>query len=153
MDWITIEITGNAISFPSEFVITGDAKNNNDFFTATQKYLSTYAQTVNMNELMTKDEKTFLKGIEKVQADVNKNIEENVKKFSPDNGLVEWKKNDLASTLLTILNQYELSFRLTLVNADVSDIEMLKRKFRFDVAHRGDKHCFRVMFPSSVNMD
>lgn len=106
-----LEITGNGISFPSEFVVTGDAKNNNDFFTATQKYLSTYAQTVNMNELMTKDEKTFLKGIEKVQADVTKNIEENVKKFSPDNGLVEWKKNDLASTLLTILNQYEMSHK------------------------------------------
>ncbi|MEC3874588.1 TlpA family protein disulfide reductase [Chryseobacterium salviniae] len=104
-----LEITGNGISFPSEFVVTGDAKNNNDFFKATQKYLSTYAQTLNMNELMTKDEKTFLKGIEKVQADITKNIEENVKKFSPDNGLVEWKKNDLASTLLTILNQYEMS--------------------------------------------
>lgn len=106
-----LEITGNAISFPSEFVVTGDAKNNNDFFTATQKYLSTYAQKLNMNELMTKDEKTFLKGIEKVQADITKNIEENVKKFSPDKGLVEWKKNDLASTLLTILNQYEMSHK------------------------------------------
>jgi thiol-disulfide isomerase/thioredoxin len=106
-----LEITGNGMSFPSEFVVTGDAKNNNDFFNATQKYLSTYAQTVNMNELMTKDEKTFLKGIDKVQADVSKNIEENVKKFSPDNGLVEWKKNDLASTLLTILNQYEMSHK------------------------------------------
>jgi len=106
-----LEITGNGMSFPSEFVVTGDAKNNNDFFNATQKYLSTYAQTVNMNELMTKDEKTFLKGIEKVQADVTKNIEENVKKFSPDSELVEWKKNDLASTLLTILNQYEMSHK------------------------------------------
>jgi len=106
-----LEITGNGISFPSEFVVTGDAKNNNDFFTATQKYLSTYAQKLNMNELMTKDEKTFLNGIEKVQADITKNIEENVKKFSPDNGLVEWKKNDLASTLLTILNQYEMSHK------------------------------------------
>ncbi|SMP26639.1 TlpA family protein disulfide reductase [Chryseobacterium profundimaris] len=106
-----LEITGNAISFPAEFVVTGDAKNNNDFFAATQKYLSTYAQKLNMNELMTKDEKTFLKGIEKVQADVTKNIEENVKKFSPDKGLVEWKKNDLSSTLLTILNQYEMSHK------------------------------------------
>ncbi|WP_244428563.1 hypothetical protein [Flavobacterium sp. B17] len=50
------------MTFPSEYVITGDAKNNNDFFTATQKYLSTYAQKVNMNELMGKDENTFLKG-------------------------------------------------------------------------------------------
>ena len=39
------------------------------------------------------------KGIEKVQADINKNIEENVKKFNPDNEIVQWKKNDLSSTL------------------------------------------------------
>lgn len=106
-----LEISGNAATFPSEYVITGDAKNNNDFFTATQKYLTNYAQTVNMNELLMKDEKTFLKGIEKVQADVNKNIEENVKKFNPDDEIVKWKKNDLASTLLTILNQYDMSHK------------------------------------------
>jgi thiol-disulfide isomerase/thioredoxin len=106
-----LEITGNGMTFPSEYVITGDAKNNNDFFTTTQKYLTTYAQKVNMNELMAKDEKTFLKGIEKVQADINKNIEENVQKFNPDNEIVQWKKNDLSSTLLTILNQYEMSHK------------------------------------------
>ncbi len=106
-----LEISGNAMTFPTEYVITGDAKKNNDFFTATQKYLSTYAQTVNMNELMAKDENTFLRGIEKVQADINKNIDENAKKFSPDNEVVTWKKNDLSSTLLTILNQYELNHK------------------------------------------
>jgi thiol-disulfide isomerase/thioredoxin len=106
-----LEISGNGMTFPSEYVITGDAKNNNDFFTATQKYLSNYAQTVNMNELLMKDEKTFLKGLEKVQADVNKNIEDNVKKFNPDNEIVKWKKNDLASTLLTIMNQYDMSHK------------------------------------------
>lgn len=106
-----LEIAGNGMTFPSEYTITGDAKNNNDFFTATQKYLSTYAQKVNMNELMAKDEKTFLKGIEKVQADINKNIEDNVQKFNPDNEIVQWKKNDLSSTLLTILNQYEMSHK------------------------------------------
>jgi thiol-disulfide isomerase/thioredoxin len=106
-----LEISGNGMTFPSEYVITGDAKSNNDFFTATQKFLATYAQTVNMNELNMKDEKTFLKGIEKVQADINKNIDENVKKFSPDNEIITWKKNDLATTLLTILNQYEMSHK------------------------------------------
>ncbi|SIP97595.1 Thiol-disulfide isomerase or thioredoxin [Chryseobacterium sp. RU37D] len=106
-----LEISGNGMTFPSEYVITGAAKKNNDFFTATQKYLSTYAQTVNMNELIMKDEKTFLKGIEKVQADINKNIDENVKKFNPDNELIEWKKNDLSSTLLTIMNQYDVTHK------------------------------------------
>lgn len=106
-----LEISGNGMTFPTEYVITGDAKKNNDFFTATQKYLSTYAQTVNMNELLMKDEKTFLKGIEKVQADINKNIDETAKKINPDNEIITWKKNDLAATLLMILNQYEMSHK------------------------------------------
>ncbi|KQT30881.1 thioredoxin [Chryseobacterium sp. Leaf405] len=106
-----LEISGNAMAFPTEYVITGDAKKNNEFFTATQKFLSTYAQSVNMNELIMKDEKSFLKGIEKVQADITKNIDENVKKFNPDSEIVTWKKNDVSSTLLTILSQYEMSHK------------------------------------------
>ncbi|MET3538781.1 TlpA family protein disulfide reductase [Chryseobacterium limigenitum] len=106
-----LNISGNGQTFPSEYVITGDAKKNNDFFTAAQKYLTNYAQTVNMNELMTKDEPTFIKGIQKVEADINKNIDENVKKFNPDNEVVKWKKNDIASTLLSIMSQYDLSHK------------------------------------------
>jgi thiol-disulfide isomerase/thioredoxin len=104
----TLNISGNSMTFPNEYVITGDAKKNNDFFLATQKYLTNYAQTVNMRELMTKDEKTFVQGMEKVQKDVEKNIEENVKKFSPDNEVVKWKKNDIASTILSVMSQYEM---------------------------------------------
>ncbi|WP_419869745.1 TlpA family protein disulfide reductase [Chryseobacterium sp. CT-SW4] len=104
-----LEISGNGATFPTEYVITGDAKKNNDFFTAAQKYLGNYAQTVNINELMMKDEKTFLSGVQKVETDINKNIEENVKKFNPDNEVVKWKKNDIASTLLTLMSQYELT--------------------------------------------
>lgn len=106
-----LNISGNGMTFPMEYVITGDAKKNNDFFTATQKYLTNYAQTVNMNELMMKDEATFLKGVKKIEADINKNVDENLKKFNPDNEIVKWKKNDIASTLLSILNQYELSHK------------------------------------------
>ncbi|MBK1898135.1 TlpA family protein disulfide reductase [Chryseobacterium paridis] len=104
----TLNISGSGMSFPNDYVITGDAKKNNDFFTASQKYLTNYAQTVNMNELMTKDEKGFLAGIQKVEKDIDNNIEENVKKFSPDSEVVQWKKNDLASTLLSIISQYEM---------------------------------------------
>lgn len=106
-----LDISGNGMTFPMEFVVNGDAKKSNDFFTATQKFLTNYAQTVNMNELMMKDEKTFIKGIEKVQADITKNIDENVKKFNPDSEVIDWKKNDLASTILTIMNQYELGHK------------------------------------------
>lgn len=104
----TLNISGNGMTFPNDYVITGDAKKNNDFFTASQKYLTNYAQTVNMNELMTKDEKGFLAGIQKVEKDINSNIEENERKFSPDSEVVKWKKNDLSSTLLSIISQYEM---------------------------------------------
>ncbi|MDH6251141.1 thiol-disulfide isomerase/thioredoxin [Chryseobacterium sp. H1D6B] len=104
----SVNISGNGATFPMEYVITGDAKKNNDFFIAAQKYLTNYAQTVNINVLMTKDEKSFLEGIKKVGADINKNIEENVKKFNPDNEIVNWKKNDISSTLLSIMTQYEM---------------------------------------------
>ncbi|RKT00920.1 TlpA family protein disulfide reductase [Chryseobacterium defluvii] len=104
----TLNISGNGATFPMEYVITGDAKKNNDFFTATQKYLTNYAQTVNMNELMMKDENTFIKGVQKVGADINKNIDENVKKFNPDKEIINWKKNDVSSTLLSIMTQYQL---------------------------------------------
>ncbi|MCW3160249.1 TlpA family protein disulfide reductase [Chryseobacterium oryctis] len=103
-----LEISGNGATFPTEYVITGDAKKNNDFFTASQKYLANYAQTVNMNELMTKDEATFIKGIQKVEADVNKNIDENAKKFNPDNEVIKWKQNDIKATLLSIMSQFEM---------------------------------------------
>lgn len=109
----SLNISGNGVTFPTEYVITGDAKKNNDFFTATQKYLSNYAQGVNIKELMDKDEKTFIKGMQKVENDVKKDIEQNVKKFNPDNEVVKWKKNDIASTILSIMTQYETVKRQT----------------------------------------
>lgn len=104
----TLQISGNAMTFPTEYVITGDAKKNNDFFMATQKHLNNFAPTVNMNELMAKDEKSFVQGVQKIEENLKKNIEENVKKFSPDKGVVEWKNNDLKATVVSILGQYEM---------------------------------------------
>ncbi|WP_299176111.1 thioredoxin-like domain-containing protein [uncultured Chryseobacterium sp.] len=103
-----LNISGNSATFPMEYVITGDAKKSNDFFVAVQKHLSSYAQTVNMNELIMKDEKTFLKGVQKVESDINKKIEESVKKFNPDEGVITWEKNDITSNLLKLLAQYEM---------------------------------------------
>lgn len=106
----TLEISGNGLTFPSEYVITGDAKKNNDFFMATQKYLGEYGQKVNttMSELMTKDDKAFVAGVQKIEKNISDNIDQNVKKFNPDNEIVTWKKNDLSATILSILMQYEM---------------------------------------------
>ncbi|MCJ7933474.1 MAG: TlpA family protein disulfide reductase [Chryseobacterium sp.] len=105
----TVNISGNGMTFPNEYVITGDAKKNNDFLQASQKFLGEYGSKVNLNQLMASDEATFLKGIHKVEADINKNVEDLAKKNNPSKGLLEWKKNDVKVTILNLLANYEMS--------------------------------------------
>ena len=105
-----VTINGNANSFPMEFVVTGDAKGNNDFLKQTQKFLQTYAQKFNMQELITKKEPDFLKEIQKIETDLSKNIEEVAKTTKADSDVITWKKNDLASTLLNVLAQYKMNY-------------------------------------------
>ncbi|WP_343659944.1 TlpA disulfide reductase family protein [Chryseobacterium sp.] len=109
----SLNISGNGATFPMEYVITGDAKKNNEFFVATQKYLANYAQSVNIQELMTKDEKTFIQGLQKINNDIKVNIEQSVKKFNPDKDMIEWKEIDVASTILSIMGQYEIMKKMS----------------------------------------
>ena len=102
-----LEISGNGETFPQEFVITGDAKNNNDFLQAAQKFMMNYTQNLNLQENMAKDEKSFLVDIKKIDADLMKNIDENGAKFKADKTVIEWKKNDIRTGLLSLLPQYE----------------------------------------------
>ncbi|WP_228453640.1 TlpA family protein disulfide reductase [Chryseobacterium aquaeductus] len=105
----TLNISGSAATFPGEYVVTGDAKNDNDFFQACQKFLSTYGQTVNIQELSTGDEAKYLKGMQKIEADINKNIDENVKKYNPGKDVVKWKEMDAKTAILNLLVNYEMT--------------------------------------------
>lgn len=105
----TLNISGSAATFPNEYVVTGDAKNDNDFFQASQKFLTTYGQTLNIQELMFGDEAKYVKGMQKIEADLNKNIDENVKKYNPGNEVIEWKKNDAKTAILNLLVNYEMT--------------------------------------------
>ncbi|MBV8328121.1 TlpA disulfide reductase family protein [Chryseobacterium sp.] len=104
-----INISGNGMTFPNEYVITGDAKKNNDFLQGTQKFLGEYGNKVNLNQLMASDEATFLKGIHKVEADINKNVDDLAAKNNPSKALLDWKKNDVKVTILNLLANYEMS--------------------------------------------
>lgn len=104
-----VNISGNGATFPNEYVITGDAKKNNDFLAASQKFLATYASKVNLGALMGGDEAAFLKGMHKVEADINKNVDELAQKNNPSKGLLAWKKNDVKVTILNLLANYEMS--------------------------------------------
>ncbi|MEG0926494.1 MULTISPECIES: TlpA family protein disulfide reductase [Chryseobacterium] len=104
-----VNISGNAMTFPNEYIITGDAKKNNDFLQGNQKFLAEYGNKVNLGQLMSSDESTFLKGMHKVEADINKNVEDLAKKNNPNKNLLEWKKNDVKVTILNLLANYEMS--------------------------------------------
>ncbi|MBQ0152491.1 MAG: TlpA family protein disulfide reductase, partial [Chryseobacterium sp.] len=102
----SVNISGNAATFPNEYTVTGDAKNDNDFYQAGQKFLMNYGQGLNIQELA-KDEATYLKGMQKIEADLNKNIEENIKKFNPGKEVIEWKKTDARTAVLNLMSNYE----------------------------------------------
>lgn len=106
-----LNISGNSMTFPNEFVVTGDAKKNNDFLQASQKFLGEYGSKINIQQLMSGDEKTFLKGAQKIEADINKNVEELAQKNNPGKGILEWKKNDVKVTVLNLLANYEMAQR------------------------------------------
>lgn len=104
-----IEISGNAATFPNEFVINGDAKNDNEFFQASQKFLMSYGQSLDMQTLLASPESSFIKSMQKIEADLNKNIDENVKKFNPGKDVIEWKKMDARTAILNLMGNYEMS--------------------------------------------
>ncbi|MEG2078811.1 Thiol-disulfide isomerase or thioredoxin [Chryseobacterium piscicola] len=104
-----INISGNSATFPNEFTVTGDGKADNEFFQACQKYLITYGQTLDIQGLSNGTEADFIKGIKKIEADLNKNVDENIKKFNPGKEITQWKKNDVNTAILNVMAGYELS--------------------------------------------
>lgn len=104
-----LNISGNAATFPNEFVVTGDGKKDNDFFQACQKFLVTYGQGLNIQDLASGDEAKYVKAMQKIEADLNKNIDENAKKFNPGNKVIDWKKTDAKVAILNLLVNYEMT--------------------------------------------
>lgn len=111
-----VDITGDGAQFPTEYAVTGDAKNNNDFLKNSQLFLENYATKINMGEIVAKPEPQFLKDAKKIQDDLFKNIDENAKKYSADKEVVAWKKDELTTSLLGLLNQYEINHGQTVQN-------------------------------------
>ncbi|WP_234111446.1 TlpA family protein disulfide reductase [Chryseobacterium sp. R2A-55] len=100
-------ISGQAANFPQQFTVTGDAQKNNEFIAETVKFIQEYAPKINMQELIAKDEAGFLKGVEKIKTDIGNNIESAAKKTSPDSDAIQWKKDELNASILSVMAQYE----------------------------------------------
>ena len=122
-----LNISGKAENFPTQFTITGDAKNNNDFLKNIQEFIQGYASKINVGELVTKKEDQFLKEIQKIKTDIEKNIDESAKKTSADSEVVEFKKDELTASLLGLLNQYEVNHPQATQNPSYKPSENFKK--------------------------
>lgn len=101
------DFTGNAMTFPHDLVITGDAKANNDFLKDAQTGFEAYAMKINMEELLKKDEAAFLKEFQKINDDVNKIFEDGAKKYKADGEVLTYKKNETKARLIGVIDAYE----------------------------------------------
>ena len=104
----TLNISGNAETFPAEYKIEGDAKANNEFLSQTQKYMSEYSQKLNLQQKMEGNESLLLKELQKIQSDLEKNIDQVAQKTGADKDLVQWKKEDVRIGIISIIPQYEM---------------------------------------------
>ena len=102
-----LNITGDGATFPEKYVITGEAKNNNELLSQSQKYFDNYASKINVQELLTKDEGAFLKDFEKIKNDLQNNVKETAKKLNADDAVFTWKKDETNAKLLGLLSAYE----------------------------------------------
>lgn len=105
----TFKFAFNALDFPENITIVGDAKNNNDFLKAVGKAVNAYAQKVNMQELFAKDEPAFLKEAQKIKSDLEKTIDDAAKKSNADSQVVNYKKDETTGIILGLLSQYEVN--------------------------------------------
>lgn len=102
----TLKISGDSATFPETFKIQGDAKNNNEFIQASQKYLEAYSARFR-KDLLKDKESDFLIEMKKVYAELGKNIDQNADKYKADAEVVKLKKDELTTNILTFLIRYE----------------------------------------------
>lgn len=113
----SLDISGDAATFPSEYVITGDGKANNDFLKAADKGFEDYAKKIQMEALLNKKEPEFIKDFQKVEADLLKEVDKQAAKFSADSEAVNFKKLDMRAKLLGLLDAYEQNHGMMTGNA------------------------------------
>lgn len=113
-----LNISGQAEAFPGKFTVSGDAKKNNDFIQEALAQIQTYATQINVGEMVTKDEATFLKEVEKVRVELEKRIDAAAKKSSPDSDAVQWKKDEMNASILGLMSQYEMNHAQATGKAD-----------------------------------
>ncbi|MDO4225656.1 MAG: redoxin domain-containing protein [Bergeyella zoohelcum] len=103
----TLGLYADAMAFPTEMKITGDAKANNDFLKATDKAIETYTAKLNGQELLMKKEDAFIKEYQKIKTDFLKLVDATADKHDEDTDARDYKKDEVATSLLPLLYAYE----------------------------------------------
>ncbi len=102
-----LEIEGNAMSFPHDFKVKGDAKANNDFIKSAQAGFEGYAVKINMEELFKKKEDVFLKEFTAIKDTIYTLFDTEAKKTKADAEVVSFKKSEADARLIGVLDGYE----------------------------------------------
>lgn len=100
-----VEIKATSAGFPADMKVTGDAKNNTEYLTESQRFVNQYLSKLDQS-VITKDETAFLKDLEKYKTDISKKNEEIAKIKDADNDVKNLNKDELDVTMLMISSQY-----------------------------------------------
>lgn len=101
-----VNIKADAVLFPTNMQITGDAKENTEFLTESQKYINDYLSKINQS-VASKNETDFLKELDKYKKEISTQLDKIADTKKPDSDVKKLSKKELDVTLLRISSQYE----------------------------------------------
>lgn len=107
---------GQAGTFPSEMTLKGDAKQNNEFLKQAQKALEQKSKTLDIMQELQKGEENIVKVFTKIQNDLEKKFDELAKTHNADKEVLQWKKADLRTGILSVIPQIIMMRKQTSAN-------------------------------------
>lgn len=112
----SLELSGDASSFPETNQIKGEAKPNNDFLKKADESFLSYANKIDVQKLIETDEPKFIKDFNKILTDLTKQIDDFGTKYKADAEVINYKKMDTNAKLIGLIDLYEKSHALTTKN-------------------------------------
>lgn len=101
-----VDIKADAVMFPMNMQISGDAKGNTEFLTESQKYINDYLSKINQS-VASKNESEFLKELDKYKKEITAQLDKIADSKKPDSDVKKLSNSELEVTLLRISTQYE----------------------------------------------
>lgn len=103
----TVDISGDASTFPKVMNIAGEAKPNNDFIKSFEAQYQTVASKIDVMSLMGKTEEQFVTEVRKIYDRLKEILEKEAEKTGASQGVVRFKKDDIQVKISGLLSNYE----------------------------------------------